>query len=1098
MQWQRHGHLRCVRTRHHHGRKLLLIMKMLSILLLGGCLQLAASGRAQTLSLSVRSAPLSVVFEKIESQTDLRFVYTESLMVDCKPVTLNIRMQPIDTVLNRVFSGQPLDYEKDHPFIILRRRTLPPQQAASEQTPVSALAGRVVDNNGQPVVGATIQIKGTTTATSTDDEGRFRLENVDPNTVLVVSGAEFETKEIVVGERSVLTIMLARKENVLDETLVIAYGQTSRRLNTGSVTKVTAAEIERQPVSNPLLAIAGRVPGLTITPLNGLPGANTRISLRGKHSLNSGTEPFILIDGVPLSTNADRLAQVNGTSNQNLLNTINPADIQSIEVLKDAEATAIYGSQGANGVILITTKNGAAGATRVSIDSYVGFKHITRSMDLMDTREYIAMRTEAFANDQVVPTSSNAPDLVEWDPNRYTDWKELLIGNTGLTNNLQVSMQGGSATTQYRASGSWYSERSIFPDDAPARRGTGRINFSHQSPSQRLGLRAGASYSYDLRQSPINDLSSFIFLPPNAPAMKDDNGNLFWVPGLDNPFALQYRRFRGATSSFISNAEISYQLMPKWKLIVSGGYNETNLDEKSQIPIASQSPSANAAGQTHLGQGKLRSWILEPQVHGFWSWGPSNFRILAGGSLQRRLQESVMIVASEYSNDDFLDNLSAAGRLEIFNNPSQYRYIAGFGRLSWDWRQQLMASVNIRRDGSSRFGPAERFSNFHALSAGWIFSELPGWKKNLPFIGFAKLRMSYGVTGNDQIGEYEFFDSWSNNTNYSYGLGAGFLPEKLYNARLRWERTKKLQFGAEFGIWNERIRLTVDYYRNRSDNQLVNYRLPSITGFTRILTNLDALIENSGWEIMLNSKLAKQKNLQWDLMATISIPRNKLVRYPDLELSSDASRYVIGEPLGIVRRFNWLGVDATTGLYQYEDIDGDGFIKAGPDYVKAGILGPRLFGALENSIQWKSFQFDCFFQFVQQTGLSYLATLPAMPGTFTNQPVEVLDRWTNLSHSGTIQRYSRGNSSAAIAHNNFVNSTKAIVDASFIRLKNISLSYNWSATSLKRLGIEQLRLYIRGQDILTITNYRGADPETQSSLSLPPLRAWVGGISITF
>jgi TonB-linked SusC/RagA family outer membrane protein len=1075
-------------------------MKILPILLMAASLPVCATGWGQNVSLRVEQAHPREVIKQLEKQTGYRFIYGSHLMEGSKPITIQADNQPLEKVLLQCFKEQPFGFEIDPPFVVLTKKHEVPKKEV--QTIVNKIdidiRGRVLDGEGQPIAGATVLVKGTSIATSTDDQGFFSLKEIAPNTILVITGAEMEDMEVSVGDKTFLNVQVTRKENTLDETIVIAYGKTSRRLNTGSVSKVTAAEISRQPVSNPILAIAGRVPGLMITPANGLPGANTAILLRGEQSLGQGIAPLILVDGIPLTLNTDRLAEVNSTANQNLLNTINPADIESIEVLKDAEATAIYGSQGANGVILISTKGGRGGQTTFELNTYTGFKNITRSVKLLNTEEYLTMREEAFANDGVTPTINNAPDLVEWDNKRYTNWINELIGGTGLTNNIQLSLSGGSATTNFLVSGSWYNERSIYPDDYPARRGTGRANFAHKSHNQKFQFRAGLSYTYDHRKSPLADLTKYIFLPPNAPPMKNQSGELLWTPGVDNPYAYQKQRFNGVTTSMITNAEIIYALSDRISLKLNGGYNQTEMRETGYLPISSREPGPNVTGSSMRSAGLLRSWIVEPQINGKWAWQRHTLQLIGGASFQRRYQDGLTIAGFEYANDDFIENIAAAGRVEIANRTTQYRYQAAFARLTWNWKQRYLFSANWRRDGSSRFGPAEQYANFSALSAGWIFSEESWLNRNNSIVSFGKLRASYGVTGNDQIGDYQFIDGWSTNPNFSYGYGLGFLPERLFNPELRWERTKKLQIGVELGFWNNALQLTIDHYRNRSDNQLVNYSLPGSTGFNNILRNLDALIENRGWEFLLNYRIVSASILRWEMMATISIPRNELLKYPGLDISSDASRYEIGKPLQVLKRYQWIGVDPTTGLNQFADLDGDGSVQPGTDYAVAGYKGPRYFGGISNKLRYKNWELSAFVQFIRQFGFSHVASLVDMPGTMINQPIAVLDRWQVNKTDGRFQRFSQGAFEPYLSHLNYVNSNAVLVNTSFARLKNIMLSYQFSSQNFKRLGIRNARIYIQAQDIFTFTNYRGADPETQSVRSLPPLKTIVGGIQITF
>ncbi|MFL5740154.1 MAG: SusC/RagA family TonB-linked outer membrane protein [Flavisolibacter sp.] len=1051
---------------------------------------------AQSISLSLEKASLETAIHQIQSQSPYQFVYTSETIQKAKPVSLHIKNVTIDTALSKLFEWQPLSYSIDNYYIMLKEK-----QPKISSVPAMDISGIVTDPQGLPIEAASVVVKGTTQATQTDQKGNFHLQNLSPGIHLLITSIGFQGQEILVNHQTFLSVQLAVLVSKLDESMVIAYGTTTKRLSTGSVSKLSAEQISTQPVSNPLQALQGRITGLWISQSSGLPGSSINVLLRGQNSIAQGNQPLYIVDGIPFMLNSGSLSQVSSaTISQSPLNTINPEDIASIEVLKDADATALYGSQGANGVILITTKKGKAGKTTVGLHYYTGRGVVSRQVPLLHTQEYLQMRKEAFSNDGVVPTQSSAADLFLWDSTRYTDWSQQLIGGTASIQNIQATLSGGSDQTQFLFSTNYYTESTVFPEHLPYRRGTGRLNITHNSQDKRFTSLFSTAYSIDEKRFPLNDLTSYIFLPPNAPALYDSAGNINWnnwVTGVNNPMAQLLNRYTSQTNNLLCNSVLGYHITKQFFLHINLGYNLLTLDEQREEPIKAQRPSPTTSGSARIANTTLKGWTIEPQLDYQKYFGKTVFSVLAGASLQERTQKRSFIIGSQFKNDDLLGSIASAGTLQAGNNFSDYRYQALFSRINLNWNGQLILNINARRDGSSRFGPANRFSNFGAIGGAWIFSREQ--KKLLPFLSYGKIRGSYGVTGNDQIGDYQYLDAWSSSSVYQYGGNAGILPVNLYNPYFTWERNKKLEAALELGFFQDKLLVDASYYRNRSDNQLVPYRLPSQTGFTTILKNSDALVQNSGWEVELSAKNFLRGKLNWQVSANISFPRNLLLRYPGLDNSAYKYTYVAGQPLNIIHNFTYQAVDPAKGIYQFKDVDGNGLISSPADLSSMSFLGQRFFGGLDNNLHWGNFQLDLFFQFVRQTGLNYISALSAVPGSLSNQPFFVLDRWTKPGMLTDIEKFTASATSAtANSFANRQNSSAIISDASFIRLKNLYCSYDLPQAWKIAIRAEELKIFIEGENLFILTSYKGADPETQQLSTLPTLRVWSAGIHLTF
>jgi TonB-linked SusC/RagA family outer membrane protein len=1093
------------------SRQIRLTMRLLFVLLTVACMQVSARIHGQTITLSVQDSPLENVMRIIESQSPYHFVYSQEAIAVSKPVSLRVKDESIHDLLKRIFAIQPLSYTINENFIILKL-SIP----ATIAPPRLELRGNVVNDEGLPVPGITITIKGTLQSVVTDTQGEFYLGHVEPGAILIVSGAETTKKEVEVRGRSRLTITVTTKISELDQVVMTAYGSTTRKLNLGNITKVTSAEIERQPVSNLLAALQGRVPGMIITQSNGTPGSAFSVQIRGRSSLDlnySRNDPLFVIDGVPFEAGnipSNQLVNAsNNPDNVNLgglspLNTINPTDIESIEVLKDADATAIYGSRGANGVVLITTKKGKAGKLNVSVNVTTGFNRVTRTMDMLNTTQYLAMRREAFKNDGVIPTIINAPDLLAWDTTRYTNYKDKFQGHTANNQNIQISAAGGTGTTQFRIGMGYNRQTNIFSRELSDQVISSHFSLHHTNSDGKLRLVLSGGYAVDNNKLIRDDLTRYKNLPPHV-QLTDSSGNLIWSAGgvdytsvlgtVGNPLALLRRKYSSENKNLFSNFIIAYH-SGKFNFNVNFGYNAFDSDELSMIPKSSLPPVANATGSSFFANRHSESWITEPQAEFKTRIGKGSISLLAGGTLQARKVAGEVINATNYTSDLLLSSIGAAGTVTATNSQTQYRYIAFFGRASYQLDEKYLLNASYRVDGSSRFGPDKRFSSFGALGAGWIFSKESFFGFANKFLSFGKLRASYGVTGNDQIDDYRYFDLWTN-TNPTYQGVSGLYPTNLFNPDYNWERNRKFEMGLELGFVRDRILFSTSYYRNRSSNQLVQYKLPVQAGFATIVKNLNALVQNTGVECVLTYR--SKGKLRYAGSVNFSIPANKLISFPGLAASSYATTYQEGMSLSVSQNHQYLTVNDTTGVYTFVDLNKDGTINS-KDYVFNGNTDAKVYGGSQHELTWKNFEFTVFFEFRIQQGINYLARMGTdFPGRFGNQPIIVLNRWQQRGDQAPIQRFSQSSSGlAATANSNFLNSDGIFSDASFARCKNLSLTYQFPSKLVKKMKMESCRLFILSQNLFVLTGYKGADPETQDFFVLPPLKTIVAGIKVNF
>lgn len=1071
----------------------------------------------QTVRLSLQNAPLEDVFQLIEAQTRYRFVYVREELKEARPVTLTVSGRYLEPILALVFAGQPLSYSINNKYITVYWN-VPPKESASRAGFSIAIRGRVLGEGGEPLPGASVMVKESRLATTTDGEGRFNLPAVPPGSVLVVSSIGYQTTQTEVGGRTDINIRLPLSVGTLEETVVIAYGTTTRRLNTGSISKVAAAEIGRQPGSNPLSALQGRVPGLVISQRSGVPGAAFNVELRGRSVLDpslSRNDPLIIIDGVPFEPGSVPTGQLTSAANirasgsqggLSALNTLNPGDMESIEVLKDADATAIYGSRGANGVILITTKKGEAGKTRLTLNTYTGWSTPTRIQPLLNTEQYLQMRREGFANEGQLLDTNNAPDLLLWDTTRYTDFKKLLLGETARSHSLQAALSGGSPRTGYRVSGHYRRETTVFSSDLGNEIGGARLHGRHRSEDRRLEVQLGGSFTWDKNNLVLSDPTRYLYLPPHLKLYEGD-GSPAWSEGgiafsrisnsFTNPLAELLKKYFSRITNLLVSGVLSYRVLPDLTAKVSTGYNRFVSDESSFTPSTSIDPFMGALPSASFARAEQGSWIIEPQLHWERAHKQNKLSVLVGTTFQHKGQSSTAIHATNYTSDLLLNSPQSAGNVSVRRDEAQYRYSAQFGRVHGEWKGTYLLNLTGRRDGSSRFSPEARFAFFGAAGGAWIFSK-ESWFKPMRFFSFGKLRASYGLTGNDQIGDYRFLNLWTA-TAQPYGGTAGLYPSSLYNPAYSWEKTRKGEAALELGFWGDRLQLSTAYYRHRSSNQLVAYTLPAQTGFFSVVQNLAALVQNSGWEVSLVAAPSTGEGLRWKGALNLTIPRNKLVSFPGLAASPYGEVYVEGYSLNTITKLRFLGVDPATGLYTFEDVDKDGRWNE-RDYQVLGHTDPKFYGGLTSTLTYKGLSFSFLAEFRKQRGLNYLSQLAGtVPGTLYNQPSGVMERWRSPGEASNVQRFSSHPSGLAYTHGAYLQLSDGIYsDASYVRIKNAELAYALPARWLSKVPLHCGRVYVQALNALTLTPYEGGDPETQNVFVLPPLKTVAAGLQLTF
>ena len=1109
------------------GKILFKTVKLTGILILMACLQVSAkTTNAQRLSISLKNGSLKELFAQIEKKTNYTFFYDVTILKNSKPVTIEVKDASVEDILRAALKEQALDFSITNQTIFVKKVVKGVAEAVDGGGPPTGTlkaSGVVLNEVGQPLSGASVTVLETRKSTITDARGEFNLPQMPMNGTLIISFIGYEPQRIKISQERKVNIKLKVTTDELDKVVIQGYGETSERLSTGDMVVVTAEEIEKQPVMNPLMALQGRVAGLDIQQTSGYASAPIKAEIRGRSSVDPTqvSDPLYIVDGVPLTVlvigktqdyssgsfgflqNAGLVGPANG---QSPLFSINPSDIESITVLKDADATSIYGSQGANGVILITTKKGKPGKTHLNIHVDEGVNKVTRYWKLLNTPEYLEMRNEAFRNDGIVPNVGNAPDLLLWDTTRYTDWQKTLYGSAGKVINTDVSLSGGDVRTTFRIGTTYTHSTEITSASGADQRASVSFSLTHHSLDQRFVVSMNTTYSFT--QSNMITLPGSIAFAPDAPAIFDSSGKINWTPWDaaggpgSNPFGVLLQPYSAKTNFLNSNLIFSFQPFRGLNFKTSLGYNNAQANQTSLISIASQDPSSQPTGSSELGNNSNKNWIIEPQISYDLSIGSGKLNALVGGSAQETITDGIYISGTGYTSDVLLQSIASAPYQFTAENYGEYRYASLFGRISYNLENKYIINFNARRDGSSNYGPGNQFGNFSSIGAGWIFTEENWFKRHLSFLSFGKLRGSYGTTGSNGGKPYGYITRWSANNLLAYDDVQSLVATQHANPDYHWQVNRKLEGGLDMGFFKDWITIRISYYRNRTNNQLLSYPTPLLSGFGSVIANLPALVQNSGWEYTIGGKGIHTKYFSWAPNFNFSINQNKFISFPGLGSSPYRNNGLIGQPLNGLYLLHYTGVDPQTGQYTYQDRNHDGVIN--PNYGPTGDvyfkkISPSFATGFGFNFDFKSFNLALFFSVKKQTGINAIAqgTSPGhFNAYFANQPVEVLARWQK---PGDITNTAKFSTIGAADPNGYLSSSDiGYTDASYVRLQNFSLSYNFPESYVKKAGMQSFNLFVHANNIFVITKYKGIDPETQNFGGLPPTRTIVGGLSVNF
>jgi TonB-linked SusC/RagA family outer membrane protein len=986
------------------------------------------------------------------------------------------------------------------------------------------VTGIVKDGSGQTIPGATVVLKGTAKYASSDLDGKFSIAAPkDFPFTLQVNITGYEQQEIDIYELSdEPSEIVLKTANVLDEVVVIGYGTQKKGDITGSVSSVPQLAL-KQPISSFDRALQGAAAGVQVTQVSGQPGAAVSIRIRGGNSITGGNEPLYVIDGFPVyNSNGDASAGVTAGPSINALASLNPSDIESIEVLKDSSATAIYGSRGANGVVLITTKKGKAGQNTLTYDAYYGTQKILKKVDVMTSaKDWGILKNEARVNSGKAPyyTQDQINNLGEG-----TDWQDEAFRSASIQNH-QISLTGGDDRTRYAISGNYFKQNGILLN-TDFERYSGRVNLERDFSSKfKVGVNLTAS-KITAQVANAGIVNGLLSMPP-AVNVRDANGKYtyqseFETP-LGNPIAtLEKEVNRTKTYRLLGNVYGEYTFFDGLVAKVSFGTDIINNKQNRYIPSdIYQGANSNPTGKAYVGTRFASTWLNENTLSYSKTFSNKHsFNVVVGYTQQAFETESATAGSQAFISDQLEYNDLGSG--SVYTQPesgsSAWALNSYLGRINYSIDQKYIFTVSGRADGSSRFGKDKKWGYFPSAAFAWNISR-EDFLSSYKTISNLKLRLSAGVTGNQEIGQYLSLATLGSNTYFFGGQTyIGFAPNRIANPDLGWETTAQYDGGIDLSLYKNRINFVFDVYYKKTTNLLLNVPIPYTTGQSTALQNYGS-VENKGIELGINTENFTGP-FSWNTNFVFSLNRNKVRTLGDGAnyIISGANIAQVGQPLGSFYGYQTNGLfqtgddianlptinPATTkpGDRRYVDVNGDGKITQADDRTLIGNAQPKFQGGITNTLSYLNFDLSVFLQGTYGNKLfnQNRQQLELLTGQ-QNASTAAYERWTPTNPTNDVQR--------AFEDPAPVNTSRYVENASFLRLKNITLGYNLPKSIASKIHSSQIKVYVSAANLATWTKYTGFDPEVsrneQSTLGqgidysiYPSSKSFLAGLSISF
>ena len=1096
--------------------KLLRVMKLAIVILIAAVFHVKGNTYAQKVSLNEKNINLVNVLQKIGDQSGYDFLYSNSLLKNAKSVTVDLQNVDLKEALEKVFEGQEFTYTIKNKTVVVFEKKSSFLDRFTDYFKAITITGKVTDESGQPLPGVTVLVKGTPTTVNTSTNGNYTITAPEENSVLVFSSIGFETQEIRVGSRTAINVTLKSATSKLEETVIVAYGTQKKRDLTGSVSAISGESLQDLPSTiNLEQSLQGRAAGVLVTQETGQPGGATKVRIRGTSSLLGSNQPLYIVDGVPIVPDGN-IPDNGNIINQNLiseglnspLNNVNPNDIESISVLKDASATSIYGSRAANGVIIITTKKGSASRGPVyAFNSSISVQE-AQTQDVLTADQFRELWTEAANN-----STSTAAAAVQMRNGTYfkdanTNWEKEISPSNPLSRIVNFSAAGGNEKARYYTSLGTTNHDGTF-DNSGFDRYNLLANLDFQAaPTLKFGTSLNLSSSS--QTSPDRGLLNRIYVfRPDLPVY-DANGDFTFSDGYsqENPVALSKASNINRTNMFIGSAfgELTFAKNFLLRSMLSINYNAGNLRTfyPSQTAVGGWArASGEGTGFAQQGSSQLLSHLWENTLTYTRRFNKHNIEGIAGASWQGDNNEYMTAAGMGFPQDDILNNLgSATSNFLINSSRNQTGLISFFGRANYSYDDKYIFSLSARTDGSSKFAVENKWAFFPTAAAAWRISE-ESFLKDVSFIDELKIRGSIGLTGQQNFTAYQWRSLFAST---QYGGMPGVNQTQIGNSRLKWELTTQTDIGLDFSIFKGRINGAFDYYVKNTKDLLYDVTLPGSIGFVTAISNLGST-QNKGLEMAIDADLLRSKDFTWNFAVNIAKNQNKLVSLNSDFLNTEtgniappSSGYIlrIGEPLGLIygrvsegiiqtqQELDELNARAADGIYQtagtragdirFKDLNGDGKISSLDQQVIGNAI-PDFSGGFTNSLRYKNLRLSALFTYSIGNDLRWSVQAAAI--TFQSQASSenkmsmAMDRWTPEKPTNQPRAvYGDPNQ-------NYLVSSFFVYDASFLRLKNINLGYALPKSLLQKSGfIKNVEFNASATNLLTFTKYPGPNPET--------------------
>lgn len=963
------------------------------------------------------------------------------------------------------------------------------------------ITGKVSGDKEEGLIGATVLAKGTTTGATADNDGNFSLELPEGATILTFSYTGYVTQEVEIGASNIVNIMLETSSGILDEVVVVAYGTQSTRFKVQSTAQVGTEKLQNRPAIGPQELLQGQAAGVQMVSNSGVLGSNATVRIRGAASINAGGDPLYVVDGVPLNDGSSAaLSGGQGGATLNPLSDINPNDIESLTVLKDAGAAAIYGSRGSNGVILITTKKGKVGVNRVNADYYTGWSEPTFLLEMMNADEF--RNFEKVYNNRTFP-------------NTGFDWPGAVL-QTGRINSYSLNFTGGNETTQYYLGGSFL-QQSNYAIGNDLDRLNGRLNFQHRfSKRLRFGANIGVSRAVNNRIGQENNTaapltSAYLQLPTVVP--RDSNGNYVNTGFIQNVLAREELGINDLiTERNTSNAYLTFDIIEGLVLRTDFGIDNISSIQTERVPDI-LSPGGTASNDIR----RDNKWLTTNTLNYEKEFGIHAISGLAGFSYETARFDQTIVSGSNFAADALRNTASAATPTTTNANRTEWALISQFARVNYRLNNRYILEGTVRRDGSSRFGADNRWSVFGGVSGGWLVSE-EAFLKNVSFINLLKLTASYGTTGNERIGNFNSLGLFGSGIAFDYAGLPGVGPTQPANPDLRWEQTATLDVGISLAILNSRVAIDVNYFIKNTTDLLLDFQLADPNGFATLRQNAGEM-QNRGVDLNIQTtNIRTQSGFEWTTNLNVGFLTNEVTSLPSGSLDAQGNRFVggtnqrsiVGHSVNTFYLPRYVGINASNGDAEWLDAAGN-IIKT-PSNAARVIVGdaiPDFTGGFSNNFTYKGIDLGILFNFTYGNEV-FLGDL-----NFTENPVggfnkskKVLNYWTESNREDAFVPAIASATKTVFAQN----STLQLLDGSFLRLRNVTLGYTLKGSQLSTKVFQSARVYVMGQNLWTLRadgwEGRGQDPEVgylssnifqgQSFFTAPQAKTITVGINATF